>query len=137
MSRSLFLLLVGLYAALIAVAMIFAPEAALKNYGIPTVDVNHIDLIQFLGGSTGALSGLMLHNRTAPNSFALRSLLLVLAVHSVAGAVLGMYHTYVQHTPSSTFFVVDSLFRLALGAGFLYFYTRETKLASVSGSVLV
>jgi uncharacterized membrane protein len=129
MSRSLFLLLVGLYAALIAVAMIFAPEAALNNYGIPTVDVNHIDLIQFLGVSTGALSGLMLHNRNAPNSFALRSLLLVLAVSSVAGAVLGIYHTYVQHTPSSTFFVVDSLFRLALGAGFLYFYTRESKSA--------
>jgi small basic protein len=135
MSRSLFLLIVGIYAALLATAMLFAPKAALENYGILSVDINHSNLIQFLGVSTGALSGLMLHNRNAPNSFALRSLLLTLAVHSTAGAVLGMYHTYVQHTPSSTFFVVDSVFRLALGAGFLYFYTRETKLASVGGSV--
>jgi hypothetical protein len=129
MNRSVFLLIVGLYTALVALAMIFVPEAALKNYGIPAIDVHHIGLIQFLGISNGVLGLLLLLNRNAPNSVPLQTLLLGLAVLSLAGVLLGAYRTYILNIPGNAFFLGDSLLRLALGLGFLYFYNRETKSA--------
>ena len=52
-------------------------------------------------------------------------------------AVLGLYNVYVMNVPNRAFFVGDTLFRLALGLGFLYFYNRETKLAQAqAGAVL-
>lgn len=90
MNRSLFLLLTGLYGALLTVATLFAPEAALMNYGVPSVDLSHISVMQFLGLSTGALALLTLLNRNAPNSFGLRSLLLAQAFDILGGVVLGI-----------------------------------------------
>ncbi len=136
MTRSLFLLVAGIYSSLLAVVMVFFTEASLKNYGVPTVDVTHISVMQFLGVATGAFGLLPLLNRNAPDSFSLRTILLVQSYVSLAGVVLGIYHVYVLHVPFSTFFVGDTLFRLALGLAFMYFYNRETKLAQAE-AVLV
>ena len=136
MSRSLFLLITGIYTALLSLSMVFATEMALISYGTPQVDLSHISIMQFLGVSNIGLGLLALLNRHTPNSVALRNTLLALAVTMLAGIVLGIYHVYLLDVPFSTFFVVDSLFRLALGLGYLYFYNRETKLAQV-GAVLV
>ncbi|MBC7572071.1 MAG: hypothetical protein H7319_20440 [Spirosoma sp.] len=127
MSRSLFLLLSGAYGILLFLAMVFATTPTLQNYGVPDVDLNHISIMQFLGVSTGALALLLVLNRNAPNTYTLRTLLLAQALYILAGVLLGVYHVYVLNVPNSTFFVVDSLFRLALGLGFLYFYNRETR----------
>ncbi len=137
MSRSLFLLLAGIYGAVLALSMVFAPTAALESYGTATVDLNHISVMQFLGISTGALSLMNLLNRNAPNSYTLRTLLLAQVVNVLGGVVLGIYHVYVMNVPNSAFFVGDTLFRLVLGLGFLYFYNRETRLARVGEPVLV
>lgn len=136
MSRSLFLLITGIYTTLLSLSMVFATEMSLISYGTPQVDLSHISIMQFLGVSNIGLGLLALLNRHAPNSVALRNTLLALAVTTLAGIVLGIYHVYLLHVPFSTFFVVDSLFRLALGLGYLYFYNRETRLAQV-GAVLV
>ena len=136
MSRSLFLLITGIYTALLSLSMVFATEMSLISYGTPQVDLSHISIMQFLGVSSMGLGLLALLNRRAPNSVALCNTRLALAVTMLAGIVLGIYHVYLLDVPFSTFFVVDSLFRLALGLGYLYFYDRETKLAQV-GVVLV
>lgn len=127
MTRSLFLLVAGIYSAVLAVVMVFFTEASLKNYGVPTVDVTHISVMQFLGVAIGAFGLLPLLNRNAPNSFSLRTILMAQAYVWLAGVVLCLYHVYVLHVPFSAFFVGDSLFRLALGLGFLYFYNCETR----------
>ncbi|MBC8153684.1 MAG: hypothetical protein H7Z72_12305 [Bacteroidetes bacterium] len=136
MSRSLFLLITGIYTTLLSLSMVFATEMSLISYGTPQVDLSHVSIMQFLGVSSMGLGLLALLNRHAPNSAALRNTLLALAVTTLAGIVLGIYHVYLLHVPFSTFFVVDSLFRLVLGLGYLYFYNRETRLAQV-GAVLV
>ena len=135
MTRSLFLLLAGIYALLLALAMLFFTESSLLNYGVPKVDLDHIAIMQYLGIANGVVGMLILLNRNAPNSYSLRTILLVGALNPLVGVVVGVYHVLVLHVPFSTFFVADSLFRLALGLAFLYFYSRETKLAQV-GAVM-
>lgn len=135
MSRSLFLLLTGIYGLLLAVAMVFAPEAAIRNYGALEINLNHIAAMQFLGLSTGVIALMTLLNRNAPNSYTLRTLLLAQALLLVSGVALGIYHAVVIHVPMNSFFIGDSLFRLVLGLGFVYAYNRETKLAQ-AGTVL-
>jgi hypothetical protein len=129
MSRSLFMLLTGAYGLLLTVVMLFTPEAAIRNYGAPELNLNHIAVMQFLGLSTGATALMTLLNRNAPNSYTLRTLLLAQALLLVGGVALGVYHATVVHVPMNSFFMGDSLFRLLLGLGFTYFYTRESKLA--------
>ena len=132
MSRSLFLLLSGAYGILLFLAMVFATTPTLQNYGAPDADLSHSSIMQFLGVSTGALALLLVLNRNAPNTYTLRTLLLAQALYILAGVVLGVYHVYVLNVPSSAFFVGDSLFRLVLGLGFVYFYTRESRQAGAT-----
>ena len=129
MSRSLFLLLAGVYALLLAMTMLFFTESSLLNYGVPKVDLDHIAIMQYLGIANGMVGLLILLNRNQPNSYSLRTILLVGALNPLVGVVVGVYHVLVLHVPFSSFFVADSLFRLALGLAFLYYYNRETKLA--------
>lgn len=138
MSRSLLLLIAGIYDALLALSMIFMAEPSLKNYGVPTVDLAHISVMQYLGVVNGGLALLAFLNRNAPNSVGLRNALLVLAVTGLAGIGKGLYDIFILHPPMSAFFIGDTVFRLALSAGLLYVYNRETKLAQTTGeSVLV
>ncbi|MEZ0608535.1 hypothetical protein ACAW74_08470 [Fibrella sp. WM1] len=130
MKRSHFLLIAGAYGVLLALTMLFLTESSLTNYGVPKVDVDHIAIMQFLGANVGALSLMTLLNRNQPNSYPLRTLLLAQASEILTGVVLGIYHVLVLHVPFSTFFVVDTLFRLVLGLGFVYYYTQATREAA-------
>ncbi len=121
------MLLAGVYGILLFMAMVFATTLTLQSYGVPDANLNHISIMQFLGVSTGALALLLVLNRNATNTYTLRTLLLAQALYILAGVVLGVYHVYGLNVPNSTFFVVDSLFRLALGLGFLYFYNLEAR----------
>lgn len=129
MSRSLFLLILGIYDALLALSMIFMAEPSLKNYGAPTVDLTHIAVMQYLGTSTAALALLCFLSRNAPNSVGLRNSLLVIGVTGLAGVLKGLYDIFVLHPPISPFFIGDTVLRLALALGVFYFYNRESKLA--------
>ena len=135
MSRSLFLLIVGCYNVLLGLAMTFLAEPSLKNYGVPSVDLAHISVMQYLGVSTVGIGLLAFLNRNAPNSISLCNTLLMLAVTGFAGIVKGLYDIFVLHPPMSAFFIGDTVFRLALSIGFVYFYNQETKLAR-AGAVL-
>lgn len=135
MSRSVFLLIVGVYNALLALSMIFMAEPSLKNYGVPAVDLAHISVMQYLGVTNGGLAILCFLNRNAPNSVGLQNALLMLAITGLAGIVKGLYDIFVLHPPMSAFFIGDTVLRLALSVGLLYFYNRETKLAA-TGAVL-
>ena len=129
MSRSSFMLLAGMYSLPLTLVMVFSPEAAIRNYGAPAVNPNQLALMQFPGLSTGATALMTLLNRNAHNSYTLRTLLLAQALLLMGGVGLGIYHTTVVHVPMNSFFVADSLFRLLLGLGFAYFYTREAQQA--------
>ena len=135
MSRSLFLLIVGGYNALLGLSMIFLAGPSLNSYGVPTVDLAHISVMQYLGVSTGGIGLLAFLNRNAPNSVSLRNVLLMLAVTGFAGIAKGLYDVFVLHPPMSAFFIGDTIFRLALSVGFVYFYNQEAKLAQ-AGPVL-
>lgn len=136
MSRSLILLITGIYNALLALSMIFMAEPSLKNYGVPTVDLAHISVMQYLGVVNGGLALLAFLNRTAPNSVGLRNSLLVLAITGLCGIVKGVYDILVLHPPMSGFFIGDTVFRLALSLALLYSYNREARQAQTE-SVLV
>ncbi len=135
MSRSLFLLLAGIYGLLLTLPMVFTPESAIRNYSSPEVNPNQIALMQFLGLSTGAMALMNLLNRNAPNSYTLRTLLLAQALLLVSGVVLGIYHAAVVHVPMNSIFIGDSIFRLVLGLGFAFYYNREVQEAKI-GSVV-
>lgn len=131
MSRSLFLLIAGIYSALLGLMMLFMAEPSLKNYGLPTVDLAHISIMQYMGLANLGFGVLSLLNRNVPNSAALRNGLLALCIVVLGGVLKGIYDIVILHPPMSGFFIGDTVLRLALGLGCLYFYNRETKLAQV------
>lgn len=132
MSRSLFLLLAGIYGFFLAIPMLFFTESSLLNYGVPKVDLDHIAIMQYLGISNAMIGLLFLLNRNQPNSYSLCTVLLLGALNPLVGVVAGVYHVMVLNVPFSTFFVADTLFRLALGLAFLYYYNRESKAAGAN-----
>ena len=135
MSRSIFLLLAGIYGLLLTISMVFTPELAIRSYGSPETNLYHIALMQFLGLSTGATALMNLLNSNAPNSYTLRTLLLAQALLLVGGVALGIYHAVVVHVPMNSLFIGDSVFRLVLGLGFVYFYNREIQQAKIGSLV--
>lgn len=135
MTRSLFLLISGIYSALLSLTMLFFAKSALESYGAPTNDLSHISTMQFLGVANIGFAVLALLNRNAPNSVALRNSLLATAIVVFGGVLKGMYDVFVLHPPMNGFFIGDTVFRLLLGLGLVYFYNRETKLAQV-GAVM-
>lgn len=124
MSRSTFILLASLYGLLLSVGMLFAPEALLQTYGNPVKDTLHIVLFQFLGMSNLAVGIIGLLVRNAEPSLGLRAYLTGSAVNIIGGVALGVYHVTMLGIPNSTFFTVDSLWRLALGLGMMYYLMR-------------
>lgn len=135
MSRSLFLLLTSIYGLLLTLSMVFTPEAALQNYGVPTIDRTHISIMQFLGLSNGAFAMLAFLSRKAPNSYSLRTILLSSATLLLAGVFMGVYQVFVLKPPVSSLFIGDSIFRLILGLGFAYYYNREKQEAKIGSLV--
>ena len=130
MKRSLFLLLAGIYGLLLGASMLFFTESTLLNYGVPKVDVDHVAIAQFLSVANCCLGLLFLLNRNQPTSYPFRTILLIGGLNPLMGIVVGLYHVLVLHVPFSTFFVADSLFRLALGLAFLYYYNQATREAT-------
>ena len=130
MKRSLFLLLAGIYGLFLGASMLFFTESTLLNYGVPKVDVDHVAIAQFLSIENCCLGLLFLLNRNQPTSYPFRTILLIGALNPLVGVVAGVYHVLVLHVPFSTFFVADSLFRLALGLAFLYYYNQATREAT-------
>ena len=129
MSRSLFLLILGIYGVLLALSMVFFAKSALESYGAPTDDLSHISTMQFLGVANIGFAVLALLNRNAPNFIALRNSLLASAIVVFGGVLKGLYDLFVLHPPMSAFFIGDTVFRLLVGLGLVYFYNRESKLA--------
>jgi len=127
MSRSLFLLLTGIYGLLLAAAMLFMPTATLITYGVAKPDLDHMAAIQYIGMANGMLGFMSLALRNSPNSYALRIYLLAQVINIIGGVLLGFYQVYGLHVPASDFFFVDSLVRLAIGLAFLYYYNQESK----------
>lgn len=124
MSRPTFILLLSLYGLLLSLGMIFASEALLRGYGTPTTDLLHVALFQFLGISNLGVSVIGLLIRNAESSLGLRAFLTGQAVTILGGVAAGVYHVTVLGLPNSTFFTVDSLWRLALGLGTVYYLMR-------------
>ncbi len=129
MSRSVILLIAAIYNGILALTMIFMAEPALKTYGVPTVDLAHISVMQYLGVVNGGLALLAFSNRNAPNSVGLRNALLVIGLIGLVGVAKGMYDIFVLHPPMSLFFIGDTIFRLLLALAVLYCYNEETKVA--------
>ena len=113
----------------LTIEMVFTPELAIRNYGAPEINLYHVAFMQLLGVSAGALALMNFLNRNAPNSYPLRTLLLAQALVLVGGVVLGIYHALVVDVPTNSIFIADSIFRLVLGLGFLYYYNREAQQA--------
>ena len=124
MSRSTFILLVSLYSLLVIMGMLFAPEALLQVYGIPIIDKFHVALYQFLGMPILGLSVIGLMIRNAGPSLGLRAYLIGNAVNLLSFVALSVYLVTVRGLPSSTFFTIDSVWRLALGLGLIYYLMR-------------
>lgn len=124
MPRSTFILLVSLYGLLIVIGMLVAPEAMLQVYGIPIIDKFHIALYQFLGMPILGLSVIGLLIRNAEPSLGLRAYLTGHATNILCFVALSVYQVTVRGLPASTFFTVDSLWRLGLGLGLVYYLTR-------------
>ena len=129
MSRSVFLLIMGLYTTLSAIMMIVLPADSLKSYGTLSVDLTHIATIQFLGVAVIGEGILALLSRNAPNSGSLRHILLIITITTLGGVLLDVYYIVVLHPPMNSFFTGDTVFRLLLGLATLYYYNQATKQA--------
>jgi hypothetical protein len=129
MSRSVFLLIMGLYTTLSSLLMIVVPAESLKSYGALSVDLTHIAAIQFLGVAAIGEGILALLSRNAPNYSSLRHILLAITITTLGGVLLGVYHIVVLHPPMNSFFIGDTVFRLLLGLATLYYYNQATKQA--------
>lgn len=97
---------------------------------MPTVDLAHISIIQYLGVVNGGLALLAFLNLTVPNSVGFRNVLLTFALTSLAGIVKGAYDILVLHPPMSALFIGDTVFRLGLSLAFLY-CARQAKTVSL------
>jgi hypothetical protein len=129
MSRSIVLLISGLYSSVVGLSMLFMPEDSLKNYGSVTVNLTEIATLQYLGVDTLAFALLAFLNRNTPNSAALRISLLVLTGAILGSFLKGLYDILVLHPPMSGLLLGDTVFRLLLGLALLYCYNRERQLA--------
>lgn len=124
MSRSMFILLTAIYSFILAFSMIFLPETTLHNYGLAQVDVNHKHLFQYMGISNFGLGVMGFLFRNVPPSEGLRIFLLGSATLVLSAAVLGVVQVFTDPTEASTFFLVDTAFRLALGLITLYYWSK-------------
>ncbi|KAB7727957.1 hypothetical protein F5984_19565 [Rudanella paleaurantiibacter] len=125
MSRSLVLLILGLYGLLLSGVMLFATTWLLKSYGIDPYDVSHISLMRYLGLSNFGLALLALLNRNLSNSASLQTVLLVSAIVVLGGIGVGTVDSLLKDAPLTGFFLADTFLRLVMGLALLYCYNRE------------
>lgn len=126
MKRSTFLLITSIYGAILATCMVFMPTMTLQSYGVNPPDINHKDLIQYLGEANFglALMGFLFRNSTETQS--VRIFLLGNTVVIFSAVILGVFQVVSRPADSvSNFFYFDTAFRLALGLATLYFWNKE------------
>lgn len=131
MSRSTLILVVSVYGLLVVLGMLVAPAALLQDFGVPAPDKYHLALYQLMGMPILGLSVVGLMIRNAEPSVGLRAFLAGHAVNLIGFVALSAYESIARDIPVSTLFVVDSLWRLALGLGLAYHLTRLKPVVSV------
>jgi hypothetical protein len=124
MSRSTFILIVSVYSLLVVLYMWFIPVAALVGFGVPAPDKYHIAQHQLMSMPILGLSIVGLMIRHAEPSLGLRAYLTGNATNLIGFTALTAYESFARDIPFTTLFVVDSLWRLALGLGLVYYLVR-------------
>lgn len=132
MSRSTFILIVSVYSLLVVLAALLAPEALLKTNGVPAADKYHLALQQLMAMPILGLSVVGLMIRNAEPSVGLRAYLAGNATNLIGFVALTAYISIARDIPVSTPFLVDSLWRLALGLGLVYYLVRLKPVAGVA-----
>ena len=124
MSRSTFILLVSVYSLLVVLYMWFVPVAALEGFGLPAPDKYHITQHQLMSMPILGLSIVGLMVRHAAPSVGLRAYLVGNATNLIGFVALSAYESIARDIPFTTLFLVDSLWRLLLGLGLVYYMER-------------
>lgn len=124
MSRSTLILIVSIYGLLVVLGMLVAPATLLQDFGIPAPDKYHLALYKLMGMPILGLCVVGLMIRNAEPSLGLRAFLTGQAVNLIGFVALSAYESIGRDIPVSTLFLVDSLWRLALGLGLVYHLTR-------------
>lgn len=124
MSRSTYILIVSVYSLLVVLAALIAPEALLQTNGVPAPDKYHLALQQLMAMPILGLSVVGLMIRNAEPSVGLRAYLAGNATNLIGFVVLTFYISLVRDIPFTTLFLVDSLWRLLLGLGLVYYLVR-------------
>jgi hypothetical protein len=124
MSRSTFILIVSVYSLLVVLYMWFVPAAALEGFGVPAPDKYHLALHQLMSMPILGLSVVGLLIRNAEPSVGLRAYLVGNATNLIGFVALSAYESAARDIPFTTLFLVDSLWRLLLGLGLVYYLVR-------------
>ena len=132
MSRSTFILIVSVYSLLVVLAALLAPEALLKTNGVPAPDKYHLALQQLMALPILGLSVVGLMVRNAEPSVGLRAYLAGNATNLIGFVALTAYLSITRDIPVSTPFLVDSLWRLLLGLGLVYYLVRLKPVVGVA-----
>ncbi len=122
MTRSTFLLITAIYNFILASSMLLLPAMALQNYGIPNIDINHSNILQYLGANVLGFGLIALIFRKAQESSTLKNYLLIGAVVTAIGVVLGILQAIKSTSEVPVFYYADLAFRAILVSGFLYFW---------------
>ena len=128
MKKETFLLIVGIYGALLGLLLIIFPDALFKGYGFPNIkDIPHevligtaSDFIFYTGVNSLGVGVLCLLSR---NGIELKTVFLVGAIVFLVCGMMVMYKNINGNTPVSAW--VDMIVRMTIGLGFLYYYFQE------------
>ncbi len=124
MTRSTFLLIIAIYNFILGSTMLLMPAMALQNYGIPNIDIDHSNILQYLGINVLGLGFIALIFRNSPDSATLKNYFLIGAVVTGIGVVLGILQAMKSTVVVPVFYYADLAFRAILGFGFLYFWQQ-------------
>lgn len=124
MTRSTFLLIIAIYNFILAASMLLMPALALQNYGIPNIDINHSNILQYLGINILGFGFIALIFRNAQDSIILKNYLMIGAVIIALGVVIGLMQAMKSTSEVPVFYYADLVFRAILGFGFFYFWQK-------------
>lgn len=124
MTRSTFLLIIAIYNFILAASMLLMPAMALQNYGIPNIDINHSNILQYLGVNILGLGFIALIFRNAQDSTTLKNYMMIGAVIIALGIAFGIMQAMKSTSSVPVFYYADLAFRSILGFGFIYFWQQ-------------
>ena len=128
MKKQTFLLIVGIYGALLGLLLILMPNVLFQGYGFPKIsDIPHDiligtanDFIFYAGVNSLGVGVLCLLSR---NGIKLKTVFLVGAIVFLICGMMVMYKNINGNTPIAAW--VDMLVRTTIGLGFFYYYFQE------------